>query len=81
MNESIIKLLKENIVELESVEVTDTLTLISSGYIDSFDIITILLRLEEVFCVQLPVDEIDLEQFETVALIAAMIRSYQEKQK
>ena len=51
--------------------------LITSGYIDSFDIITLISVFEEIFNVQISFDDLNLEDFDTVSSIADIIISKQ----
>lgn len=49
MEKQIIEILKEHIEELKDVEIKADTALISSGYLESFDIIGIIVSLEEAF--------------------------------
>lgn len=74
MEKQIIEILKEHIDELKEVEVKADTALISSGYLESFDIISIVVSLEETFDVELPLEDMELEDFNTVGTIAEMIK-------
>lgn len=73
MEEKIIKILREHIDELKEIEVKPDTELISSGYLESFDIISIVVSLEEAFGVELSLDNMELEDFNTVKSIAEML--------
>lgn len=66
-------ILKENIAELEYVELTDELHLITSGYVDSFDLISIIAIIEEKFNIQLDFEALDMERFNSVNQIYEII--------
>ena len=79
MKDRIKKILADKIDELDGVELTDDLELISGGYIDSFDIIGLISEFEEVFEVSFSFDELELEEFETVEKIEKIILEFQKK--
>ncbi|ACO86070.1 acyl carrier protein [Clostridium botulinum] len=66
-------ILKKNIFELEDVEVSDELELISKGYLESFDIINIISILEIKFNINMPIEEIEMIDFNTVNNIYCLI--------
>lgn len=69
----IIELLKENVEELEGVEITDDLQLISGGFMDSFDIVNLIEVFEQSFGVDIDLQNIELEQFDNILSICSMI--------
>lgn len=71
--ERVIEILKNNIEELNDLELTSSMQLISSGYIDSFDIINIIGLLEQEFHINIDLEDIDLEQFDTVESICEIL--------
>ena len=71
MEKQIIEILKEHIEELKDVEIKGDTALISSGYLESFDIIV---SLEEAFDAELPLEDMELEDFNTVRTIEEMIK-------
>ncbi len=75
MKEDIKAILIENVEDLENCEIDDSLQLIAGGYIDSFDIINLISEFEQKFDVTIPIDEIELSQFDTVNTIEALISS------
>lgn len=74
MEKQIIEILKEHIEELKDVEIKGDTALISSGYLESFDIIGIIVSLEEAFDAELPLEDMELEDFNTVRTIEEMIK-------
>lgn len=73
ISEKVIGILKDNIEELEGINVQNNTELITSGYVDSFDIINVISVLEEAFGINISLDDVDLEQFNTVESICALI--------
>lgn len=57
-------------VDLESEK-----SLVTDGYIDSFDIVTIISALEEEFCLSIPVDSMIPENFESVEAMWELVCS------
>lgn len=53
--------------------------LVTDGYIDSFDIVTIIDRLEEEFDISIPVESMLPENFESVDAIYALVASICEE--
>ncbi|APH16457.1 phosphopantetheine attachment site family protein [Clostridium sporogenes] len=66
-------ILKKNIFELADVEINDELELISKGYLESFDIINIISILEMKFNINIPIEEIEIMDFNTVNNIYCLI--------
>lgn len=77
MKEKVIGILKAHVDELADVEITDSTKLITSGYIESFDVINLLAIFEEEFGIQLSIEKLEFEDFNTVPQIVALI----EKEK
>ena len=73
MEQKIIEILKEHIEGLENAEVCEDTQLIAKGLLESFDVINLLLVLEEAFDVELVPDLLQLEDFNSTKTIAAMI--------
>lgn len=71
--EQIILALKENVDELENIEIRPNTMLISSGYIDSFELINLITIFEGIFDVEIPLDNMDLDVFNTPHAIANLI--------
>ena len=73
MEQKIIEILKEHIEGLENEEVCEDTQLIAKGLLESFDVINLLLVLEEAFDVELVPDLLQLQDFNSPKTIAAMI--------
>lgn len=73
MEQKIIEILKEYIEGLENADVWEDTQLIAKGLLESFDVINLLLVLEEAFDVELVPDLLQLEDFNSPKTIAAMI--------
>jgi len=54
-------------------------TLIDNGILDSFDIVTIIAEIDEVFDVQLPADQIVPENFNSASALWALIQKLIEE--
>ncbi len=54
-------------------------TLVSDGYIDSFDIVTIIASIEDGFSVEIPVDSMLPENFDSVESMMKLINAAKEK--
>ena len=74
IKEQAVKILYENVEELKGVEINDNTELISGGYIDSFDIVNVIGVFEEVFGIYIDLENIDLEEFNTVPTICGVLR-------
>lgn len=81
MEKKVITLLKENVEELRYIDVSSTTQLITTGFMESFDVIQLLAVLEEAFGVELPLDNLNLEDFNTAASITRIIKRAQEDMK
>lgn len=76
MKEKIIDLIKSNVEELEDVEITETTELISGGFIESFDVISLISEIENEFNIDISFDDIELEQFNTIESIIGIIEKF-----
>ncbi|WP_026514078.1 phosphopantetheine-binding protein [Butyrivibrio sp. LB2008] len=75
MLEEVFKLLKENVVELEDVDLKEDTSLIASGYMDSYEVVMILEKLEKIFSINIELDELNLEDFEKPINIAKLVEA------
>ncbi len=80
LTKEIKELLAEHVEELKGMNITDDMMLISSGYIDSFDIINLVAIIENKYMIEIPLAEIDLESFDTVSNIVILIEGLQQKE-
>jgi len=74
IKKQVIRILHENVAELEGLEITDKTELISGGYIDSFDIVSVIGVFEEVFGIDIDLENIELEEFNTLTSICDVLR-------
>lgn len=77
MKDKIREILLANIDELDGVDITDDLELITGGYIDSFDIIGLISEFEDAFDISIPLEDLEVGQFDTVNSIENVIRKIQ----
>lgn len=49
--------------------------LIDGGFLDSLALVELVFQLEQQFAIELPLDELDVENFRTVAQIAGLVES------
>jgi len=75
ITERVISLIKQTVDGAEFYDLEITSPLISSGIIDSFDIVTLIDKFELEFRVKLQFENIDLEDFDTPQNIAQIIYS------
>ncbi|SFK44046.1 Phosphopantetheine attachment site [Lachnospiraceae bacterium KH1T2] len=75
MRDKIIEILKANVAELEEVEITEGLKLITGGFMDSFDIIGLISEFEEAFNTSIPLEDVEIEQFDSVIGIENIIKA------
>lgn len=71
--------MKEKVLEvLQSVNeaIVDGAELIESNIIDSFEIVNIVMELEEAFEIEIDADDVIAENFETVDAITALVEKY-----
>ncbi|EHQ88977.1 acyl carrier protein [Desulfosporosinus youngiae] len=71
-------ILRKNIVELETMDIQPEMPLISSGFIDSFDVIEILSHIEEAFHIIIPLETVSIEDFDTVISMAELVLKLKE---
>jgi len=57
-------------------EITYDTPLISSGYVDSFSMVSLLVFLENKFKIKIPADKATPEAFDTVNSIVALVKQY-----
>lgn len=72
-------ILTTNIADLCNEKLDVNTPLISSGYIDSFDIISILSIIEKEFNIVLNLDNIDIEEFDTIGSLSKLIIKVDKK--
>lgn len=73
MLDRIFGMLKEGVDELEGVELRGDTSLIASGYLDSYEVVTLLMKIEGEFGISVDLETLSLEDFETPDRIVQMI--------
>ena len=76
MKDKIIKVVKENVFELLDKDIDKDTKLISTGYLESFDVINLIGLFENEFDIELDLEKIELSSFETVGLMEELIYSH-----
>lgn len=71
MKEKVLKVLQS-----ANESITDGVNLISNGTIDSFEVVNIVMELEEAFDIEIDAEDVVAENFETVDRITAMVEKY-----
>ena len=72
----VLNYVKKEYLEEGDEEITYDTPLISSGYVDSFSMVSLLVFLENKFKIKIPPDKATPEAFDTVNSIAALINQY-----
>jgi acyl carrier protein len=78
VEQSVADVLKDNVESLALLDLTPTTYLISSGYVDSFEIVDCIFALEKAFDITIPFDDLELEDFDTVQSVASIVTRIQE---
>jgi acyl carrier protein/D-alanine--poly(phosphoribitol) ligase subunit 2 len=76
MKDLILNYVKKEYIEDEDEEITFDTPLISSGYVDSFSMVSLLVFIENKFKVKIPPSKATPEAFDTVNNIAALVNQY-----
>ena len=76
MKDKIIKIVKENVFELLDKDIDKDTKLISTGYLESFDVINLIGLFENEFDIELDLEKIELSSFETIGLSCLIVRNY-----
>jgi acyl carrier protein len=79
MKEMIRKYVVKEYVDDEDVEITYETPLISSGYVDSFSMVSLLVFLENKFKIKIPPSKATPEAFDSVNNIVALVNQYLNK--
>ena len=72
----ILNYVKKEYVDDEDVEITYDTPLISSGYVDSFAMVSLLVFLERKFKIKIPPGKATPEAFDSVNKIVALVNQY-----
>lgn len=79
MKEMILKYVIKEYVDDEDVEITYETPLISSGYVDSFSMVSLLVFLENKFKIKIPPSKATPEAFDSVNNIVTLVNQYLNK--
>jgi len=79
MRDQIIEFIRDEYVEDEDMEITETTLLISSGLVDSFSMVSLKMFLEEEYEIKMADEEATTEAFDTVASIVKLVESIQAR--
>ena len=78
MKELVLNYVKKEYIEDDDTEITYDTPLISSGYVDSFSMVSLLVFLENKFKIKIPSSKATPEAFDTVNSIVALVNQYTE---
>lgn len=76
MKEKILKIVKENVFELQNQDIQVDTQLISTGVLESFDVINLITLFEQEFHIEIKLEEIELASFNTINAMEELICSY-----
>jgi acyl carrier protein len=76
MKELILNYVKNEYIDDDDVEITYDTPLISSGYVDSFSMVSLLVFLENKFKIKIPPAKASPEVFDSVNKIAELVNQY-----
>jgi acyl carrier protein len=79
MKEMILKYVIKEYVDDEDVRITYETPLISSGFVDSFSMVSLLVFLENKFKIKIPPSKATPEAFDSVNNIVALVNQYLNK--
>ncbi len=79
MKEMVLKYVVKEYVDDEDVEITYETPLISSGYVNSFSMVSLLVFLENKFKIKIPPSKATPEAFDSVNNIVALVNQYLNK--
>jgi acyl carrier protein len=74
----VLNYVKKEYIEDEDVEITYDTPLISSGYVDSFSMVSLLVFLEKKFKIKIPPSKAAPEAFDSVNKIVALVNQFIE---
>ena len=79
MKELVLKYVIKEYIDDDDVKITYETPLISSGYVDSFSMVSLLVFLENKFKIKIPPSKATPEAFDSVNNIAALVEQYLNK--
>jgi acyl carrier protein len=78
MKDLVLNYVKKEYLEDEDMEIAYDTPLISSGYVDSFSMVSLLVFLENKFKIKIPSSKATPEAFDSVNNIVALVSQYME---
>jgi len=79
MKEMVLNYVVKEYIDDEDVKITYETPLISSGYVDSFSMVSLLVFLENKFKIKIPPSKATPEAFDSVNSIVALVNQYLNK--
>jgi len=79
MKDLILNYVKKEYIDDDDVEIAYDTPLISSGYVDSFSMVSLLVFLEHKFKIKIPPSKATPEAFDSVNNIVALVEQYLQK--
>jgi len=79
MKELVLKYVIKEYIDDDDVKITYETPLISSGYVDSFSMVSLLVFLENKFKIKIPPSKATPEAFDSVNSIVALVNQYLEE--
>ena len=79
MKELVLKYVVKEYIDDDDVKITYDTPLISSGYVDSFSMVSLLVFLENKFRIKIPPSKATPEAFDSVNNIVALVNQYLNK--
>jgi acyl carrier protein/D-alanine--poly(phosphoribitol) ligase subunit 2 len=76
MKDLVLNYVKEEYTEVEDTEITYDTPLISSGYVDSFSMVSLLVFLENKFKIKIPPSNASAEAFDSVDKIVKLVNQH-----
>jgi len=76
MKELVLKYIVKEYIDDDDVKITYETPLISSGYVDSFSMVSLLVFLENKFKIKIPPSKATPEAFDSVNSIVALVNQY-----
>lgn len=80
MKDMVLRYVIKEYIDDEDVKITYDTPLISSGYVDSFSMVSLLVFLENKFRIKIPPSKATPEAFDSVNNIVALVNQYLNKQ-
>jgi acyl carrier protein len=76
MKDLVLKYVKDEYIDDDDAEITYDTPLISSGYVDSFSMVSLLIFLERKFAIKIPPSKATPQAFDSINNIVALVKQY-----